>query len=141
MSLTRAQARDEILGLFKATWDSLPAPVPPVAYDDNAPPPTKGDQAWARVTLLHNDGDQQTLGGIGNRRFNRLGVVIVQVFTPYGGGSTKADVLVPVARDAFEGKSTPGGVWFRHVREQDAGKSGQWQQTNVSAEYEYDEIK
>ncbi len=141
MSLTRTQARDEILALFKASWEAQPAPIPTVLYDDKAPAPTSGDKAWARVSVLHNDGDQQTLGEVGNRRFNRLGIVIVQVFTPFGSGLVSADTIVPVAVNAFEGNKTPGGVWFRHVYSRDIGKTGQWHQTNVFADFEYDEVK
>jgi hypothetical protein len=42
--------------------------------------------------------------------------------------------------DVFQGKSTPGGVWFRDVRLLETDAEGHWSQVNVVADFTYDEF-
>lgn len=146
MSLTPIEARDEMLALFKTIWDEgsdevdtselsihwpdLPFDVP----DEN--------EAWLRVTLRTATGEQATLSGSeGLKRFNRQGVIIVQVFTPVGDGMKLSYKLVKIVMGAFEGKATPNGVWFRNVRFNEVGIDGGWNQVNVLTDFNYDEVK
>jgi hypothetical protein len=144
VSATLTQARDEIHGQFRTAWIAAGYGTSvPVIYRD-APglsPPTSG--SWARVTVQHQEGFQATLGGTdGTSRYRRLGVVTVQIFTDYGEGNVDGDTLATVAKNAFEGAVTsPGGVIFRNVRTPEIGQSGQWFQTNVLADFEYDEVR
>lgn len=136
MSLTYAQARDEILTLFRTAWlASGSSAAIPLKYDDvSSDPPA--DPSWARVTVRHNTGGNDA---IGNRLRLRTGVVTVQIFTTFGEGLASADVLGKVAVDAFHGKATSGGAWFRNVRLNEVGQDGKWFQTNVLADFEYNE--
>lgn len=150
MSLpTFTEARDEILGLLKTAWDAgTPALNSgqvvrmewPGVVQPTAPP---ADAPYARPAIRHGRGAQRTLGTVGNRRFTRIGLVTVQVFAPIsrGGGLSLAESLGIIARDAFEGVGTASGIWFRNVRIQEIGADDIWQQFNVIAEFEYDEIK
>lgn len=140
---TRDEARDEINGRVKAVLDayntaegaSLQA-----YYEDVSKMPSDGRSAHLRVFVGHASGGQASLGGVGNRRFERRGIVTVQVMTPFGDGFTLADALATVARNAFEGVTTPNGVWFQNVSPgQEMGKTGPWQQTNVTATFVYTE--
>ena len=143
MTATIDQARDEILGTFRAAWlasstsDEYPIRYWNVAYDEDPTTP------WARVAVRHQDGAQVTLSNeSGARRFRRFGVVTVQVFTIYGRNSGLHDDLVTIANNAFEGVTTsPGRVIFRNVRINEVGQDGQWFQTNVLADFEYDEVR
>ena len=63
------------------------------------------------------------------------------MFVPVGDGLSGARVLGKVVVDAYQGKSTPGGAWFRNVRLQEVGPDGNWSQVNVVAEFTYDEIQ
>lgn len=151
MSLKTPQARDEILSRFYDDWLSKSGlvwsgGVPRVFWDAKEEPKGSGprpDEPWARVTVSHNISPQRTFGEEGNRRFDRLGIVTVQVFTPMSieQSVTLAEELGVIARDAFEGRSTPGGVWFRNARLQEVGRDGPWWQLNVTAEFSYDELK
>lgn len=146
--LTFEQARDAILTRFREQllddygaimdtdedavvyWDNL---------SSNGQPPQ--DKPWFRVVVRHTDSDQSSLGEANNRRFNRVGLVSVQVFTPAGArGLTLADQLGKMAVDAFEGKEADG-VWFRNVRLQEIGPDGPWFQYNVTASFTYDQTK
>lgn len=136
-------ARDAIIGHFRTEWNAQSAPVPEVLYQDDKKDTPSGNDSWARVTVLHNVSGQVTMGPPNNRRFRRQGLVTVQIFTPFGDGLTDSDIFAKVALDAFEGKETGGGdtVEFRNVRMEEIGQNGNWHQTNVIAEFEYDEVK
>lgn len=146
------QARDEIQALFNNAWTAnTPAVtpgnyVPQVRWDGvpenpNESPPN--DACWARFKLNHNNSVQSTLGQKGARRFTRSGVLAVQVFAPIdGGGFSLAEKLAIIARDCYEGQATVSGVWFRTVTIKEIGPDpGGWFQMNVTATFEYDEIK
>lgn len=142
MSLTVAQARDEITELFTSAWQAHAPGPPPVYYDDVVASEPPAGKAWARLNVKHTLGQQSTIGNpIGNSLFRRDGLVTVQIFAPAGQGLKLADQLAKVALDAFEGKSTQGGVWFRKVRVKEIGPDRAWFNINVLAEFNYDEAK
>lgn len=145
MSLTFQEARDAVLGRFKAQWDAdtpaVTGSVPPVQWQNVREPAAEDTGApWARVFINHQPSGDHTLGGEGNRLFERLATVFVQIFVPVGEGLALADQLAKIAADAFEGKRA-GEVWFRNVRMQEVGPDGPWFQVNVSATATYDERK
>lgn len=142
MSATFAEAYDDVMKIITDAWKAA-NPSYVLVYDDLGEPQVpKTELPWARVSMRHNRGEQDTLAGpMGNRLFIRDGSVIVQVFTPLGEGLTRAYSLGKVAADAFEGKATPKGVWFRSVRLREIGPDGNWFQVNVTADFEYNEAK
>jgi hypothetical protein len=137
-------ARDDVFSLFQAHWNAETLPYNggnPVAVewqgvDSGAPP--GADTPWARITMNHNTGQQTTLGGVGSRRFTHQGIIVVQVFSPVGGFSIGENLAI-IGKTAFQGQRTTSGVWFRNVRVQEIGFDGTWNQTNVVAEFEYDD--
>lgn len=136
MSLTDTEAYGEILTMFKAAWDPRVAAYPDV---DFAIP--SGETVWARLSydILTR---RQSGFGDGQRKFERVGLLSFQIFTPLGGGSTDALNLAKVVADAFEGQSSPGGVWFRDLTgPSPAGVSGAFRQANMSVAFEYFEVK
>lgn len=144
MSLTRQEAIDDMLGRVKAAWDTTGFGSR-VAYDavgtTSAPP--SGQEPWIRPMVRHSGGEQATLQGeTGNRRFRRFGTLTVQVFHPVGvglvGGATDyADVI----RDAFEGVGSNEGMIYRDVSVNEIGVDGDFFQSNVQIDFEYDELK
>jgi hypothetical protein len=108
---------------------------------DGQPQLFKGTEPWCRVTVQFTDGGQRTLAPVGGRRFERRGTVTVQCFVPAGKrGLVGASELSTVARDAYEG-TTFGGVTFYRVARKTVGQDGPWYQENVSADFEFEEIK
>lgn len=143
---TLTEGRDLILAHFKTAWDAQPPPIPLVLYDDrelDLPP----DDHYARVTVQHNAFRQRTLGGKpllggGGRRFERAGIITIQLFTLNDDGLTTSDALVDLLLDAFEGEDTSSdAVEFINVRANEVGHDGAWHQTNVLAEFRYDRVK
>jgi hypothetical protein len=149
--MTLEEARDYVLDLFSAAWTAgTPAlnsgVVPEVEYQNVDPgqsPLARGNEAWARVSVRHEAGDQRSLGVTGGRVFTRFGVVIVQIFVPSGKhGLVLVDRLGNVALSAFEGKETSAGsVWFRNAAYREAGVDNGFFQANVTAEFQYDTVK
>ena len=138
MNLTFAQANDDILALLKAAWDPTGHEM---FYDDIREQRETDQTPWAQVVVRHAAGQQDTLGGVGNRSFLRLGVVIVTINTPSGSGLSTAYALAKVVADAYEGVSSPNGVWFRNVRINELGRDGAFYRTNVLIDFEYSEMK
>lgn len=147
---TIESARDEIIGKFLDTWNSDPVSQDVVVFFWDIPNPAPSGEEpndnpipWARITVQHLPGQHQaTLSGdTGKRRWRRTGIVTVQVFAPYGTGLSIGDKLGMVALRAFEGQSTSSGIWFRDVSFQEVGQDSMWFQSNVSATFEYDEVR
>jgi hypothetical protein len=141
-------AYDEILGAFRTAWEANAGAFnggtpPEVRYDGvgDPGPPDSGDP-WARVQIRHLTGGQANLGAPGTqRRFNRAGIITIQVFWPLSQAAlSNARSLAGVARAAFEGQATTSHIWFRNVRVQEIGPDGSWYQVNVLADFEYDEF-
>ncbi len=136
--MTFEEAIDEMQTMLFAAW----TPTGHKLFWESVRDQRETDNtAWAASVIRHATGSQDSLGGIGNRSFLRQGVMIVQVFTPVGNGLQESYQLAKVITDAFEGKSSPLGVWFRRVRINEIGKDGMFQQLNVIIEFEYNEVK
>lgn len=139
MSADFETAVDEIFDLFAAAWNTTGYPVD---YENlrndgttvKVPPSTR--TPWARVNLRHVTGGN---AAIGNKLFDRGGVLTVQIFIVVGVSLTPAYQLAKTVANAFQGQSTPSAVWFRNVRINEIGNDGSWYQTNVLADFEYDE--
>ncbi len=140
MSLTITQARDEMLAPLKTAWDAG-ANGAPLKYDDvPGTAPTSG--SWGRVSVRHFSGEQATLANNeGVRRWRNAGIIFVQLFAEAGSGFGALDALVEVVKNAYQGKDTPGGAWFRNVRVNEVGRDGPWEQVNVLIDFEYDQVK
>lgn len=139
--LTFTEARDEIHTLFKTAWDAGAETAGKIVlYADSktqVPKTNDGDNnpdLWAKITVQHNSGSNAS---IGNSLFDRIGVVTVQVFTALGTGLSIGDNVYKIVADAYEGQTTPGGVWFRNVSVNEIGPEGEWYQTNITADFEY----
>lgn len=146
--MTNSEARDSIFAQFRSHWDQSIYPVlgviPTVLWQgqENSVLPSN-QEPFVRATVLHASGRQATLAGPGGARWERRGICIIQCFGPIQGGKglTLADRMAAVAKDAFEGRSTPEGVWFRNCRLSEVGPADGWFQMNVAAEFTYDEVK
>lgn len=147
MPTTTPNAVDEMLTLVRAAglllsatlhmeWDGKPDP-------SNAPPPQ--DAEWIRAAVQH-DPEASFQGSLscqhGVRRWRREGQLYVQCFAPLkAGGLTRAMEMACAFRDALQGASTPGGVWFRRVTAREVGPHNSLYQANTSARFQYDEVK
>lgn len=124
-------AHPQMVG-FVTIWDGV----------DKQPAPPNSPTPWARVAIRHNSGGQKSLANDrGKKRFTRTGFVVIQLFTNPNDGLVSNDEITAILLSAYEGKTTSGGVFFRNVRSQEVGQDGAWYQTNVFADFEYEQIK
>lgn len=140
-----AQADKEMAELFRQEW------VVTKGYSCDWPNHKAGDysedEIWARWSLDYVGGRQSSMGGVSNRKFQKTGLIYMFVFVPLGTGLTAVREASQVAIDAYEGKRTPGDVWFRNVRidSEGHGKGGggnkSWWMTTVLAEFTYDYLR
>lgn len=134
-----AMATEAICRAFNETWaDATPIDWPNVARD--GPHLREGNEPWVAIHIKHDGQAQHTLGPVGERTFVGEGQLEVQLFVPAGKrGLADADRLAKLAVSAFRGR-TVDGVRFLRVGARTIGNDGPWHQTNVGADFEYDEI-
>lgn len=97
-------------------------------------------QAWLRFTINHSDGRQNTLGSPGSNRFRHIGIITIQIFTPEGNYAIKNRELANTVLEIYQG-AVDSGVYYENVTANELGNDGfGWYQTNVTAEFRYDNI-
>jgi hypothetical protein len=141
MPLTMQEARDEMLTLVKTCADANDVGS---VWEGTAgdKPPDGPKVSWIRAGVRHFTRQQSTLSGsVGLRRYTSNGLLVVALFTPVESGIAEADRLASLFRNAVEGVSTSGAVWFRNARTNEMGLDGSWWRTDVLADFEYDEVR
>lgn len=147
--MTPEQARDELFGMLWDAWQlnagtAAGGPIPALLWEDQElPEPPPQGSAYARATLKHSTGRQSALAGAdATRRYTRTGLLIIQCFGPRDeSGLAIAQALAVVAKDAFEGRSSSGGAWFRNCRTEEIGPETGWWQVNAVAEFTYEQVR
>jgi hypothetical protein len=134
-SVTMNEAREAIYLKWVTDW----AAATPITFANEAfVPPT--DAPWARLTVVHEDGNVDSLGITGSRKFLRQGRVLIQLFDSVNQGLRSLDLLTANARDIFEGTQF-SGLYFRSVDVRESGQDGEWLQFVVDAPFFYQETK
>jgi hypothetical protein len=135
--MTPIEAQDEMLAIFKTTWDDTGYTA---TYDD-LPGQVPANAPWARVTIQHDTGGQSSLASADSLRiFTHSGTLTIQVFTPKGGGNTKGYQLAHQVLTAYSPKQG-GGVWFRNQRLKETRGDEGFAQINVLVDFSYDEMR
>lgn len=133
---TQSQAMEAIYERFATLWDTNNGIY---TFDgENFNEPSTGP--WLRVSVRHTVGGQATLGQAGNRRFERAGSVVTNIFTPVNSGRALADTLAGLVRDIFEGVSF-GEVYFFESNCRETGVDGLWYGIVVESKFFYNETK
>ena len=138
---TPNQAREIIYAAFAAVFGALDPEVP-FAFDNEefTPPDASAGLSWVHLTVKEADSAQETLGPVGGRRYQRTGVVAAQFYVPANGGTARADALVKVFRDTFEGV-TLSGVYFLNCQVVELGIEGASWRVNALASFWFEETK
>ncbi len=130
------QAITAMEAFFAAQWGA----TTPVIYGDDAPEETPSDAAWVRFNINHNDGKQATMGSPGANEFRHIGIITIQIFTPEGKYAIRNKELTNSALEIYQGIED-SGITYYNVRPDKIGNDGfGWYQTNVIAEFRYDNI-
>lgn len=136
--MTFEEAVDDILAM---TTEALVPSGFKIFYEGVADDRDTSNDPFFRVYVRHLTSGQRTLGGTGHRMFGRNGILTVQIYIPIANGLQESYQLGKVVIDAFEGKSSPNGVWFRRTRINEVGKDGMFHLTNAIVDFEYHETK
>lgn len=119
----------EYNGQFPIAIDNLKSTIPN--------PPEK----WVRVTVRFVDGNQSTMGKKSNRKFVKIGILIIQVFTPINTATDENDSLANSSLELFDGERL-GQLWLYNGRIETIGSgSGVFYQQNVIVEFKFEDIR
>lgn len=120
------------------------------------------DQAWIRLAVRHQVRNQVTLGGSARnpedniRKFNSVGLLLIQIFVPVETNTEEADRLALEAADLFDAKSVPahdrydvderlrillGNIQFEAASSNEGGVDGKWWGVLVEAPFSYETVK
>lgn len=134
--------------MFRTAWEAgtVVVPAPPVRWQgqEQSSPPDRSAQAFARIKMDHVQRTQGSLSNeSGQRKWLNEGIIMIQCFgsVSTGRGLGIAESLAILAKNAFEGKTSPGGIWFRKCRTNEVGSEDGWFQVNAVAEFSYDEVR
>lgn len=134
---TMNEATEAVYGKFITDWAAATA----VTFDDEEfDPEAEGGNEWVRVTVRHRPSDPQTIGRTGNRRYDRVASVIVQIYTDVKThpGRAQADARADAVKNIFEGIRL-GGLVFYEADWREIGADGRWYQLNVEVPFSYEE--
>ena len=134
--MTLVEATELSVERFVTGWGSTTA----YTLENESSGLAQGRDPWVRMTVLEQHSRQTGIGSSGNRRFNRKGLAIWQIFTLMNAGSLASNQYVEALRALFEGV-TVNGLMFHNVESRKIGNDGKWYQVNVNAEFEFDEVK
>lgn len=136
-----AEARTEIQKAYLTVFNG----VIPIALDnqDFTPPDPDKDSSvkWVRLSVQGVSGTQACFGRAGNRRFDKTGLLTIQVFTPSGTATAENDQLCQDSLNVFEGIDLHNDMWFKNGRIDTVGTQNSWFQQNVTLEFTFQQIK
>lgn len=119
---------------FNTQWP-IEQPSVEFSFADVDYTPTK-DTPWVRLSVVPGEQRQVSMGSI--RRFRRIGIVSVQIFTPAGSGDGLAKELADSVAAIFMGR-TVDGVIFRGTGLDRVGVDGAWAVWNATTPYQADD--
>ena len=138
MSLTFEQANDDMMKMINEAWALTGHKI---FFESVKEDRDEGNDPFLRFWIRHTFGAQGSLGGRGSRMFMRAGFLRGEVYAPIANGLQESYQLAKVVADAYEGKSSDNGVWFRRVRINEMGKDGMFNRVDVIIDFEYHETK
>lgn len=152
MTVEFDQAVAEMEVIFNTAWQANAGAVfgyiPQIVWNGKEAS-TKVDRTkvWVRFSTQNVTEEQATLSTCVDkpyvRRWNGAGLIFVQLFLPktIANALIKGRTLAKVARNAYRGKKSDGGVTFHNVRINDGLDPEElFYRINVVAEYDYDEL-
>ncbi len=132
---TFAAAKESILQQFVTDWGANSA----YTFDnEDFRPPV--DAPWVRLAIRHIASIQTSIGGLGNRKFDREGLVLIQIFGRLDRGTKAVDDLAELALAIYEGKSIDN-IWFTSTVIREVGPLDGWYQISLDSQFTWTEKK
>jgi hypothetical protein len=133
---TLPEATEAIYQRFVTGWDISDA----VYTFDGEQFEEPDAEPWVRISVRNVGSTQESLGQVGNRKFERIASVIFNIFTPANEGVGSGLVLAQLLLGLFEAVNFSGLRFFESdVREQ--GTDGLWYGVVVESKFTYNETK
>jgi len=98
--VTIVDAREAIYTYFLANFSAVPSSRIDAANEEFDPP---DGLPWVRLNVRHLASQQESLGGVGQRKFFREGSVFVSIYIPENDGLQNADTIANAVRTILEG--------------------------------------
>ena len=141
--MTINEAREAVYERWRA---AALLPASQYAFDNERfePPvnPTTGlNLPWARVSVRHIASDQETLGALGERRYNRRALLFVKLYDALESGAFTLDSLGQQVRAVFEGTTFDTVRFSKGVLVRESLPDETWEIRVVEAEFDYEERK
>ena len=133
---TQIDASNAIAKRLISSWG---ATTPIATENDNFD--TEGQDApWIKLSVNPISSQQHTLGSKSNRKFERIGIINIQVFVEAGTNIETCTLLSQQALAIFEGEEFDSVVCQVGLI-QTIGREEKWFQMNVSIDYNFIETK
>ena len=133
--MTPNDALDEMLGVFKAAWDTTGYTA---AYSDQAGKPPTTEVPWARVTVRHDQGAQSSLAnGIGAKKYTHGGTIFAELYEPMGDGGGQGLIHARLVLNAY--RQARGAVWYRNHRFRETEPEGAFTRFLCAIDFVYDD--
>lgn len=133
---TITEAKQSIYNTFITDWGTT---TPVILDGENADPPPS--LPYVHVLVRHFTGVQDTLGGVGNRKFKRDGAIMVQIYGPLDEGSQTTDNLAITVISILEGKTLTDNVFTFASTPNEIGPTDNGYLTTVTTPFFYQETK
>lgn len=135
--MTPKEVRNEILKKYLTEFNGqFPIAVPGHPFSKPEPP-----APWVRVSVIFNDGSQTSLGEKGNRRFQKSGFIVAQVFTPVNTGTDRNDEIAADSLVLLDGIAVGQGLWTHSGRIDTIGDKDDYYQQNVVVQFNFEDIR
>jgi len=135
MSLTYSQAIGAMRDYFDTQWGS----TTPIIWGSDDPT-EKPNTTWVRFNIRHSDGFQATMGSPGSNRFDRVGVLTIQVFSPENQLGTDAVDKSTTILDLYSGLNDNGIEYYDAIVREIGNDGYGWYQINVVMTFRYEQI-
>jgi hypothetical protein len=146
--MTTGEARDSMNTFFNTNYALITpdvglglSPLPTIYWDNLSASPPGTDVTWVEFSVTHNQGTQDTLGAVGNRKFKKNGLVTIRIKAPNDAGLDATDYLMENILAFMEGGETADGIAMNNVTPSELGNIGSWFQTDILATFEYEKIR
>jgi hypothetical protein len=118
---------------FNDNFTSCTIVLPDMVFDNSA-------DSWVRFNILHSAGYQATMGSPSSNRFERQGIITIQVFTKQGENSVPAITLANEILKLYEGVENSGILYYDAFVKEIGDDGRGWYQINVLTGFKYSEI-
>lgn len=134
--------RKAIAVYFLANYTGLAADKIQMPNETFQPPEPSAGEAWAQFRIQEFVGQQESLGDVGSRKFERRGSILFVVHAPVDSGSKAADTLANEARDVLEGVTLSGSkIWLQGATVRHVGVEGAWYLVSMAVDFYASETK